>query len=249
MRANHRHCYGKKSNISASFDLEKIACNTCTFGGAHQVLHREVESTEALDASPVCFILSDQCFPPIIPVEGDGECFKILQIEDASIFELIVAFLDITKGFSVPAGSMVVLASASYLARAGTATYAAEYVRARGHLLDAMGGGIELLHGFPIFLSGTEDSVLLRCLVDFEHWLGQVNTGRDISRACSAFFQHTVDTHFRNMSSSHICRLYTYVIIVLHVCRLHSYVINVISMYISLCVCGIKSVSTQISLC
>jgi hypothetical protein len=23
LRANHRHCYGKKSNISASFDLEK----------------------------------------------------------------------------------------------------------------------------------------------------------------------------------------------------------------------------------
>jgi hypothetical protein len=88
----------------------------------YQVLHREVESTVALDASPVCFILSDQCFPPIIPVEGNGECFKILQIENTSLGELIATFLDLTKGFSVPAGSVVLLASASYLALAGTAT-------------------------------------------------------------------------------------------------------------------------------
>jgi hypothetical protein len=132
------------------------------------VLLREVEGTDMLDASPVCFVLYDQCFPPVVPAEGDGECLKILQIEDGTLVELIDAFLDITKGFSVPAGSVVVISSASHLARVGTA---AEYADVGDRLRGVVGGGIELVHGFPILLSGTEDSALIRSLVDLGHWL------------------------------------------------------------------------------
>jgi hypothetical protein len=32
--ANHQHCYGKKANITASFNLETMTCNTCTFRGS-----------------------------------------------------------------------------------------------------------------------------------------------------------------------------------------------------------------------
>jgi hypothetical protein len=190
LRANHRHCYGKKANISASFTFENLTCNTCTSRGEHSVLRREVEGTDALDDSPVCFILSDQCFPPVLPAEGDGECCKILLIEDGTLLELIDAFLDLTKGFTVPAGSVVVLASASYLASVGTATYAAEYVAVRRRLVGVMGGGIELTHGLPILLSGTEDGALIRSLVDLEHWLGLTHNTRDISRARRTLFTH-----------------------------------------------------------
>jgi hypothetical protein len=189
-RANLRHCSGKKANFSASFNLEKLKCNTCTFRGEHLVLHREVECTGALDESPVCFILSDQCFPPVLPVEGDGECLKILLIEDGTLDELADAFLDLTRGFSVPASSVVVMASASHLARVGTAKYAVDYVDAVRRLVGSMGGGIELTHGIPILLGGTEDSALLRSLVDLEHWLGHIGTSRDISRARRACLAH-----------------------------------------------------------
>jgi hypothetical protein len=72
-------------------------------------------------------------------VEGDGECCKILLIEDGTLSELIGAFLDLTKGFTVPAGSVVVLSSASYLASVGTATYAAEYAAVGKRLGEVMG--------------------------------------------------------------------------------------------------------------
>jgi hypothetical protein len=156
------------------------------------VLHREVEGTDALDASPVCFLLSDQCFPPIIPVEGDGECVKIFRIEDGTICELIDAFLALTKGFSVPAGSVVVLTSASHLARVSTAAFARDFVREGGRLVNAMGGGIELVHGFPILLSGTDDAALIRSLTDLQHWLGHISTGRDITGARNTFFTQTM---------------------------------------------------------
>jgi hypothetical protein len=148
LRASHRHCYGKKANISAAFTLENLAFNTCTFRGEHRVLRRKVESTDALDDSPVCFILSDQCFTPVLPVEGDGMCCKILLIEDGTLSELIDAFLDLTKGFSAPVGSVVVLASASYMASVGTATYAAEYVAVKRRL----GGALSSPTVSPSFL-------------------------------------------------------------------------------------------------
>jgi hypothetical protein len=45
------------------------------------------------------------------------------------LIELADSFLEITKGFDMPVGSVVVLSSLSYLAKVGTATYAEELVR------------------------------------------------------------------------------------------------------------------------
>jgi hypothetical protein len=139
--AHNRHCYSTKMNISASFNLENLTCNNCTFRGEHTVLSREVGGSGELDASASCFILSDQNFPPVLPAEGDGECLKIFRIEDGTLDELVTSFMELTKGFTIPAGSVVVLASASYMALVGTAAYALEFVKARSKIVRAMGGG------------------------------------------------------------------------------------------------------------
>jgi hypothetical protein len=55
--------------------------------------------------------------------------------------ELITTFLEITKGFVMPAGTVVVIFSASHLARTGTEGYLAEYDNARNHLYKTLGGG------------------------------------------------------------------------------------------------------------
>jgi hypothetical protein len=78
--ANYRHTYSKKQNISTSFNLDTLVCNTCT-GNEHQVLRREKDRIDAKDLVPMAFILSDQNFPALLPAEGDGECLKILRIE------------------------------------------------------------------------------------------------------------------------------------------------------------------------
>jgi len=64
---------------------------------------------------------SDQNFPAVIPVEGDGDCFKILQVENATLSDLTTVFLAALEGFTVPAGTIVLISSVSHLAAVGTA--------------------------------------------------------------------------------------------------------------------------------
>jgi hypothetical protein len=139
--ANHRHCFNSKKNISTSFEIESFTCNTCTERGGHRVLRRETERPDTVDDSPICFVLSDQCCPPVLPPEAQGECIKIVRIEDGGIMELITTFLEMTKGFVIPAGSVLVVSSASYLARIGTESYAGEFDNAKNYLFKVMGGG------------------------------------------------------------------------------------------------------------
>jgi hypothetical protein len=75
-------------------------------------------------------VLSDQNFPSVIPVEGEGDCFKIIQVENASLSDLTTVFLAALEGFTVPAGTVVLISSVSHLAAVGTAAYAEDLVRA-----------------------------------------------------------------------------------------------------------------------
>jgi hypothetical protein len=95
--------------------------------------------------------------------------------------ELLNAFLETVKGFFIPAGSVIVIFSASRLAAIGTEAYAAEFAEAKHRIARLMGNGIELLHGFPILLNGTGNRALIKGVLDLEPWIGMVGTGRDIS--------------------------------------------------------------------
>jgi hypothetical protein len=63
-----------------------------------------------------------------------------------------------------------------------------------------LGGALSSPTVFPIFLSGTEDGALIRCLVNFEHWLGHTHTTQDISRSRRAFFANILG---RDIFSQH----------------------------------------------
>jgi hypothetical protein len=134
-----------------------------------------------VDDSPTVFVLSDQCFPPVLSPEGEGECIKIMCIEDGRVMELLDAFIDATKSFVIPAGSVVVLCSASHLAALGTEAYAAEFSEAKFKLTRIMGDGIQLLHGFPILFAGTRNRALIKSIMGIEHWFCTVSEGRDIA--------------------------------------------------------------------
>jgi hypothetical protein len=95
--------------MSTSFNLDTLFCNTCT-GIEHRVIHWEKDRIDVKELVPQAFVLSDQCFPALLSVEGDGECLKIWRIEHGTLMELVEAFLEATKGFVMPAGSVVVLA-------------------------------------------------------------------------------------------------------------------------------------------
>jgi hypothetical protein len=72
LAANHRHCFRTKPNISTSFEIDTMICNMCTFRGRHRVLRRETERPDTVNDSPIVFVLSNQCFLPVLPPEGGG---------------------------------------------------------------------------------------------------------------------------------------------------------------------------------
>jgi hypothetical protein len=60
------------------------------------------------------FCLSDQNFSPSLPC-SNGECLKIMRVEDASLNEIVTGFLDLTRGKEIPTGSVILLFSATHL--------------------------------------------------------------------------------------------------------------------------------------
>jgi hypothetical protein len=110
-----------------------------------------------------------------------GECFKIFRVEDAAPHELVGAFLEATRGFVVPAGSVVVLSLASHLAWVGAAAYAHEFAAARRRLLTAFRDGVEVVHGLPVMVGGELDCKGSLSMLDFFTWLGHCTLPRDLT--------------------------------------------------------------------
>jgi hypothetical protein len=128
--------------------------------------------------------MADQNFPASLPVEDcGGECMKIIRVEDGTLLELVAVLLEATRGFVVPAGSVVVIVSASHLAWVGAAAYAKEFTVARHRLRAAFRGGIEVVHGVPLLASGVPDCNGAWAILDFFTWLGHIHTGQDITHS------------------------------------------------------------------
>jgi hypothetical protein len=87
----HRHDHLALRNISTSFDPVSFTCKQCT--GVHQVLRRTVEGSDVGLDNPPVFVLTDQNFPPMVPAGGEGECLKIIQVENSSLTDLVDVFL------------------------------------------------------------------------------------------------------------------------------------------------------------
>jgi hypothetical protein len=67
--AFHRHVFNNTQNISTSFDPKDLTCHVCAV--PHPILARA--GGEAGSINPKCFIISDQCFPPVLPSGGGGQ--------------------------------------------------------------------------------------------------------------------------------------------------------------------------------
>jgi hypothetical protein len=154
----------------------------------HTVLRRTIEGNDVGLDNPPVFILSDQNFPPMVPAGGEGECLKIIQVENSTLIELVEVFLGMTRGFDVPAGTVVLLSSASHAASVGTADYAADFVRASGLLRGTFTGDINVLHGVPFLIGGTKSITAIRISAEIGQWVQSTTVGTDdISATRKAF--------------------------------------------------------------
>jgi hypothetical protein len=60
---NSRFSYDAKLNLSTSFTLKDLKCNTCPEKGPHTVLFPNGGGHDKTNQSPRCFVLTDQNFP------------------------------------------------------------------------------------------------------------------------------------------------------------------------------------------
>ena len=66
--------------VSISFDVPSASCTTC--------LTDEHEAWQRREGGPIAFVLTDQHFPANAPASGEGECLRVVRIEDGSLWEL-----------------------------------------------------------------------------------------------------------------------------------------------------------------
>jgi hypothetical protein len=153
----------KKQNISFSFDPKTLICSSCSGRGGHPVGGGGVETRQV-------FVLSDQNFPSVLPCSM-GECLKIIRVEDGGLGELVNVWLDITKGREFPAGSVVVLCSASHLTLHGVSGYISDLAVEFSRIENKFRGGVICFPGVPILGGGSTDSFFIRSLFELEGWL------------------------------------------------------------------------------
>jgi hypothetical protein len=204
-RTTHRHDHSKLRNISTSFDPCKLICTTCP--GEHTVLRRSIEGNDVGMDNPPVFVLTDQNFPPMVPAGGEGECLKIIQVENSTLVELVEVFLGITRGFDVPAGTVILLASASHAAAVGTADYASDFVRASGMLRGTFAGDINVLHGVPFLIGGTKSTTAIRALAEIGQWVQCTSVGIDEISATRKAFASSLRTNTSTPAQHCIIRL------------------------------------------
>jgi hypothetical protein len=125
----------------------------------------------------------------MVPTEGEGDCFKIIQVENSSLNDLTAVFLAAVKGYSVPAGTVVLLSSVSHLAAVGTAAYAADLVGAFQAIRKLYGDAIVLQHGVPLLISGVDSHSIIRSMLEIESWYKQLTLSStvEISNTHTAF--------------------------------------------------------------
>jgi hypothetical protein len=143
----------------------------------------------------------------MVPVGGEGECVKIIQVENGSLAELVEVFLGLTRGFDLSAGTVVLLSSPRHAAFVGTAEYAADFVRSSGQIRNAFMGGITVLHGIPFLLGGTGNTAANRAIAEIEHWVSITATGTDEISATRSAFMNTLRTDTNSNTGQHIIRL------------------------------------------
>jgi hypothetical protein len=131
----------------------------------------------------IIIILSDQTFPPVLPLTGDSNCTVIIRVEDWELWELEEVFCDRLKRFckphgNLPSGRVVLVGSMFHLATNGLNFYALILVETMTRMAGRVGPGVNVIPYvlFPIVGIGSE--TLARDMVDLDSWIVSTGAGQ-----------------------------------------------------------------------
>ncbi len=154
-------CTVKKLNTSASF-TPRGGCHTC-ISGVH-------DAWIGRNGQPTVVVASDQHFPANLPADGEGECIRILRVENGSLAEIAKELTAAAPPDGMVPGSVVMLGATAQLRVVSVEFYAAEWKKAR-NFLKADLGDIVVLPLIPISASGIKDQRIIRGLIDLAAWM------------------------------------------------------------------------------
>jgi hypothetical protein len=163
-RNANQSCTKKKINSSASF-LPTGTCHTC-LSGEHDAWIGE-------HGQPVLIVAADQHFPANLPTDGEGECIRILRIENGSLAEIAKELSGLAPSDGLLPGTVIMLGAPQQLAVVSVEFYAFEWKKARNYLKADL-GDIVVLPLIPLSATGFTDSRIIRGLIDLSAWLGDM---------------------------------------------------------------------------
>ncbi len=187
------------SSVHREGQGERLLCTAC-------------DEKHCIDGTqPLCIVLTDQNFPPCLPVT-EGICTVVLRIEDALLSELpdlLAEYFGRGKSCAVPENSAIVFGSISHLAHRGLTNYIEEITRTASTLIGATGGRVNISHYTYTPLGGITDPCLVRDLLDLDSWLSlDHNSNRSLPRARAALWQTILEQNEPKSTSSCDARRY-----------------------------------------
>ena len=139
LAAQNFHSLKDKLNVSMSFEPKHMVCVTCADN--HVIL------PEGGGGGPVCIVLADQNFCAYGPANRGEKCMLVIRAEDGLLSDLESIFRDVFRNFCrpegfLPAGSVIMIGSASHVSLLGLPSYAEDYVRVNNSIIASCGLGV-----------------------------------------------------------------------------------------------------------
>jgi len=123
----------------------------------------------------VAILAADQSFPACLPAY-DGECLRVVRVEDGSLREVVLALVDCIGKGELSTGTVILLGSITHMATVGTAQYALDWVRSRFWLKDRLGDRVTIIPAPVVPLGGIEGTSVIRTLMEVSEWFTVVDS-------------------------------------------------------------------------
>jgi hypothetical protein len=118
-------------------------------------------------------LLTDQCYPAVLPAHGSAMCMKIIRREFGSLNQLAAELMDLARG-KFEKESLVLIFSGTYLAKVGTVAYNEDLTGAVAAIKSVTGQEIKVAPLPPLFLGGCESKVVIRSCAEMSVWAESV---------------------------------------------------------------------------
>jgi hypothetical protein len=132
---------------------------------------------------------------------------KVIQIEHSKLAELVSVFLEITKGFAVLAGTVLLLASACHMEVVGTAKYAPDFFRVNIKIREMLTSGVRVLHGIPFLIGGPNNTAAIRTMAEISQWVTSILSAKQDITAPRALWATLISTRDTCTMGNHAIRL------------------------------------------